>query len=69
MFKRYQLVALGCCLSFIAMASTIEYTPDEVMSPSKSWYTAKDWYPSKPVYPVKDYPVKYMLCPCVVKSQ
>ncbi len=56
MFKKCHLVALGCCFSFVASASTIEYTPDEDITPVKSWYMEKDWYPAKQkqsYYPVK----------------
>ena len=59
MLKKCHLVALCSCLSFSAIASTIEYTPDEEMTATKSWYTEKDWYPKKSVYPVNKYSGKY----------
>lgn len=59
MSKKHLMLLCCCCWSsFSAMASTIEYTPDEDWLPAKSWYTAKDWYPTKPEHPVNASPVK-----------
>ncbi len=69
MLKIRHLVALGCCLSSAAMASTIEYMPDEEWVPAKysllsrgkssppKAATQKVWRPTHPVGAKKVVPV------------
>ena len=52
MLKKHLLIVC-CCWSFSAMASTIEYTPDDDFASEKTWFEAANWNVIKPQHAAK----------------